>query len=203
MTIIALLVAVASLAPAVQQPPAPAPPLMQEPQTLLLWPNGAPGAQGNEDRDKPAITVYMPPNTTGPMTAVIVAILRRGTLATMPRWMRELAGLPTGRVLDALVVAPLSATFTLISLSTRLELIVLRLLSPMTVPIGARVLLKVPPTNPVTMTPREAQARYGYANPAQAHLDLRDKQARRVHGDRVAPSDEGLIESEPLLGSMA
>jgi acetyl esterase/lipase len=54
-----------------QQPPAP--PIMQEPQTLLLWPNGAPGAQGTEDRDKPAITVYMPPNTTGPMTAVIVA----------------------------------------------------------------------------------------------------------------------------------
>jgi acetyl esterase/lipase len=58
---------------AASQQPAPAPPIMQEPQTLLLWPNGAPGAQGTEDRDKPAITVYMPPNTTGPMTAVIVA----------------------------------------------------------------------------------------------------------------------------------
>jgi acetyl esterase/lipase len=54
------------------QPP-PAPPILQEPQTILLWPNGAPGAQGTEDRDKPAITVYMPPNTTGPLTAVIVA----------------------------------------------------------------------------------------------------------------------------------
>ena len=40
---------------------------------MLLWPNGAPGALGQEDRDKPAITVYMPPNTTGPMTAVIIA----------------------------------------------------------------------------------------------------------------------------------
>src|SRR5215831_4014168 len=48
----------------------PAPPLMQEPQTILLWPAGAPG---QEDADKPALTVYMPPNTTGPMTAVIVA----------------------------------------------------------------------------------------------------------------------------------
>jgi acetyl esterase/lipase len=57
-----------------QQPPtAPAPPILQEPQTILLWPNGAPGAQGTEDRDKPALTIYMPPNTTGPMTAVIVA----------------------------------------------------------------------------------------------------------------------------------
>src|SRR4030088_1189152 len=50
-----------------------APPILQEPQTLLLWPGGAPGALGQEDRDKPAITVYMPPNTTGPMTAVIIA----------------------------------------------------------------------------------------------------------------------------------
>jgi acetyl esterase/lipase len=54
------------------QPPA-APPLMQDPQTLLLWPAGAPGALGTTDADKPAITVYMPPNTTGPMTAVIIA----------------------------------------------------------------------------------------------------------------------------------
>jgi len=59
-------------ASAAAQPPA-APPLMQEPQTILLWPAGAPGAQGQDDRDKPSITVYMPPVTTGPMTAVIIA----------------------------------------------------------------------------------------------------------------------------------
>jgi acetyl esterase/lipase len=59
-------------ASAAAQPPA-APPLLQEPQTLLLWPAGAPGALGQDDRDKPAITVYMPPITTGPMTAVIIA----------------------------------------------------------------------------------------------------------------------------------
>jgi acetyl esterase/lipase len=54
-------------------PPQPTPPILQEPQTMLLWPGGAPGALGQDDSDKPAITVYMPPNTTGPMTAVIVA----------------------------------------------------------------------------------------------------------------------------------
>ena len=68
----ALIVAVAVLGPAVQQPP-PAPPILQEPQTIPLWQGRAPGARGDEDRDKPAITVYMPPNTTGPMTAVIIA----------------------------------------------------------------------------------------------------------------------------------
>jgi acetyl esterase/lipase len=56
---------------AAEQPPPPPPP--QEPQTILLWPAGAPGALGQDDRDKPAITVYMPPTTTGPMTGVIVA----------------------------------------------------------------------------------------------------------------------------------
>jgi acetyl esterase/lipase len=52
---------------------APAPPLVQEPQTILLWPDGAPGALGAEDRDKPALTIYMPPNTAGPLTAVVIA----------------------------------------------------------------------------------------------------------------------------------
>jgi len=67
---IVVLLAASRLAHA--QTPA-APPIVQEPQTILLWPGGAPGALGQEDRDKPALTIYMPPNTTGPMTAVIIA----------------------------------------------------------------------------------------------------------------------------------
>src|SRR5215470_9175244 len=60
-----------SLLAAAQAPAAP--PLIQDPQTILLWPSGAPGALGGDDADKPSLTIYMPPNTTGPMTAVIVA----------------------------------------------------------------------------------------------------------------------------------
>jgi acetyl esterase/lipase len=63
--------------PAAAQPPAtsspPPPPILQEPQTILLWQGRAPGALGDEDRDKPALTIYMPSNTTGPMTAVVIA----------------------------------------------------------------------------------------------------------------------------------
>jgi len=69
----ALIVAVLLVVARVGSAQTPAPPIMQEPQTILLWPSGAPGAQGAEDRDKPALTIYMPPNTTGPMTAVIIA----------------------------------------------------------------------------------------------------------------------------------
>jgi acetyl esterase/lipase len=50
------------------------PPILQDPQTWPLWePRDVPGTLGNTPEDNPTITVYMPPNTTGPMTAVIVA----------------------------------------------------------------------------------------------------------------------------------
>jgi uncharacterized protein (DUF2236 family) len=137
-----------------------------------------------------------------PGTRVITAFLRRGTLATMPRWMREMAGLSTSRLLDALVVPPLNAAFTVIAMSKRLQLILLRLLSPATLPIGARVLLSVPPKDPITTTPREAQRRYGYAAPSQAHFEFRERQAVRVFGEGIAPSDEGIVESQPILGKI-
>jgi acetyl esterase/lipase len=42
-------------------------------KTMLLWPAGAPGAQGDEDIDKPSLTVFLPvaPNPT--KTGVVVA----------------------------------------------------------------------------------------------------------------------------------
>ena len=48
-------------------------PIIQDPQTLPLWQGGAPGALGQADDDIPTLTIYMPPNTTGPMTAVVIA----------------------------------------------------------------------------------------------------------------------------------
>ncbi|WP_409426543.1 oxygenase MpaB family protein [Mycobacterium sp. SMC-11] len=145
------------------------------------------------------------PKLLWPGALVVTAFLRRGTLATMPRWMRKLGGLKatdTSRVLDALIVPPLSAAFTVLSLSPRVQLMLLRLISPMTLPIGTRVLRAIRPVNPITTTPREAQKRYGYAIPAQAHLEFRAKQSHRVFGEGLAPSDEGLIESQPILGSI-
>src|SRR4051812_38991409 len=49
------------------------PPLLQSPETILLWPAGAPGALGGDEADQPALAIYMPPDTTGPMTAVVIA----------------------------------------------------------------------------------------------------------------------------------
>lgn len=48
-------------------------PILQEPQTIPLWQGRAPGAVGDAAEDMPTLTIYMPPSTAGPMTAVIVA----------------------------------------------------------------------------------------------------------------------------------
>jgi acetyl esterase/lipase len=45
----------------------------QEPQTIPLWSGRAPGAVGDADVDTPTLTIYMPTNTAGPLTAVVIA----------------------------------------------------------------------------------------------------------------------------------
>lgn len=48
-------------------------PILQEPQTLPLWEKAPPGALGTAAEDVPTLTIYMPPSTAGPLTAVIIA----------------------------------------------------------------------------------------------------------------------------------
>ena len=42
------------------------------PKPELLWPAGAPGAQGTQDEDKPTLTPYLPPHGISTGTAVII-----------------------------------------------------------------------------------------------------------------------------------
>jgi len=43
-----------------------------EPETVLLWPNGAPDAKGDADNDKPSLTIYLPEKQDPVHAAVIV-----------------------------------------------------------------------------------------------------------------------------------
>jgi acetyl esterase/lipase len=44
----------------------------KEPEPMLLWPDGAPGAMGNEAIDKPSITLFKPPVDTANGAAVVI-----------------------------------------------------------------------------------------------------------------------------------
>jgi len=46
--------------------------LVAEPQTIPLWERGAPGALGNDDSDKPTLTIYLTLHPAESRTAVIV-----------------------------------------------------------------------------------------------------------------------------------
>jgi acetyl esterase/lipase len=71
----AVMGALATVAFAQQQPvsPAqvPAPPAGTT--TILLWPTGAPGAQGEEEIDKPTLTIFLPSGPNATKTGVVVA----------------------------------------------------------------------------------------------------------------------------------
>jgi acetyl esterase/lipase len=43
-----------------------------EPQRLLLWPDGAPGAKGDKPEDKPMLTVFLPDKAKANGTAVVI-----------------------------------------------------------------------------------------------------------------------------------
>lgn len=143
------------------------------------------------------------PRAARPLARLVSRVLRAGTIATMPHWMRHLSGIEQSRITDVLVRPVLWAAFRLVSLSPRAELRVLGVLSPMTLPVVAPVKLKVPPVRAEVVSPAQARQRYGLDRPAEAHLGLRATQARRVFADGVDPSDEGLLESEPILGALS
>ena len=47
-------------------------PSVVKPEIIRLWPDGAPGALGNEERDTPSLTVYLPEASQSNGTAVVV-----------------------------------------------------------------------------------------------------------------------------------
>lgn len=138
-----------------------------------------------------------------PADLVAAKAQRIATIATMPRWMRELAGIRQSALLDLLIVPVMKVAFAVVHLSPRLELRLLARLSPSTVPVVAPVKLGIPPCREEVLTPAEARARHGFASPAAAHPDLRARQAARVLDDGRTPSEQPLVESQEILGPLA
>lgn len=142
------------------------------------------------------------PRILTPMMWTINKTLRIATIATMPRWMRKMAGIRQSRVTDALVRPVMRISFMLAHANRHVELAILGLMSPSTRTVMAPIFFELPPERAQTLTPAEARARYGYDKPSEAHLEWRKRQQERLMAGETT-SDAGLVESEPLLGAMA
>lgn len=143
------------------------------------------------------------PRFAGPIGGLTSASLRAGTLSTMPLWMLEMGGLKQSRA-ERIAIRPiLRAAFAALYRNKAAYLAVVKTLSPMTAPIVAPVIYGVAPKSTITMTPYEAQDLYGYERPAKAHMELRAKQAERIFSKGQNPTDEGIIESQEILGDIS
>ncbi len=135
---------------------------------------------------------------------VAAQVLRRGTIATMPRWMRQLGGIRQSRLTDALVRPALRIAFKLGDSDPHVGLLLLGQLSPSTVAVAAPILLGIPPRNQRTFTPGEARERDGILTPSAEYARFRELvERRRAQGARteaelgVGPE---LEEAQLLLG---
>jgi len=88
-----------------------------------------------------------------PLALIISFVLRAATLATMPRWQLEMAGIRQPRFVGAVVRPIMRTTFWLTSRSVGFQLLALRFISPRTVPLVEPVLRK---TRPAHMTTRNS-----------------------------------------------
>lgn len=140
------------------------------------------------------------PKVLGPGSWVVTRILRAATIATLPQWIREAAGSHQPRIVDALVRPVMRIAFAVGNRSKRFKVEALSFLSPMTRDVAAPVIYGIPPTESIVRTPAEARELYGYDPPAEAHLELRERQRARVFGEGLPPSDEGIRASEAVLG---
>ncbi|MFC7505335.1 hypothetical protein [Nocardioides sp. GCM10030258] len=116
--------------------------------------------------------------------------------------MRRLADIRQSRATDVAVTVILRVMMAVLHRSRPVQRFILGILAPRTLPIVEPHWRGIPPVNPVVLTPAEARERYGYLRPAEAHLELRARQHARVFDEHQAPSDEGLIESQPMLGAL-
>lgn len=117
-----------------------------------------------------------------PLVWMVNTVIREGTIATMPRWMRTMGGLRQSRLTGAVVRPILQIAYGAVHRSLQLKLTMLRTIAPSTVAVMEPMWRGIPPVDAEVRTPAEARHRYGYDAPAQAHLDLRARQRAHVLG---------------------
>ena len=123
------------------------------------------------------------PAWSRPLQLPLARLFRTATISTYPRYMRSMFGLRQSAAEDLAARVVLRVAFAAMVRNPALYARLAEILVPTTTPIVAPALLGITPTSPETTTPREAQARYGFDVPAEAHQGMRAPSA----GPRVRP----------------
>jgi uncharacterized protein (DUF2236 family) len=122
---------------------------------------------------------------------IVSYLLRLATLATLPRWQRNLANLRLPRLIAPIVRLGGRIAFRSIATFTtkRFQLRLLSWISPATAPIVSHVLLRTPVQNPVVLTPLEAFRRYDTDTPSEQYqrIKMSDEQAAMIVYPQSAP----------------
>jgi uncharacterized protein (DUF2236 family) len=122
--------------------------------------------------------VVFPPMPTWfkPGAWTLARLLRMAIVATLPRWQRDLANIHQSRLLDALIRPLMRLGFRGVASNPRIELLMLSLISPATVPIAGPMILGIKPLREETLTPAEAFQRHNVPTPAQLYKQLKADQ---------------------------
>jgi uncharacterized protein (DUF2236 family) len=119
-----------------------------------------------------------PPGIARPARWISNRVLRAATIATMPRWQRRLGGLRQSRLVDATVRPLMRLVFAVVAVSTTLQLVLLRFVSPGTRSVVEPVLRGVPPVRQETLSPAEAFERHETPTPRELYGRLQTEPAR-------------------------
>jgi len=116
-------------------------------------------------------------STLRPVFKSLAHMMRAATIATMPLYMRELAGIYQSPAVDFAIVAPMRAAMRILA-TGKGTLALVDLITPLTRPIIEPKVRGIKPRNPITLTPTEARAQYGTLTPREIHQ-------RILHGEKA------------------
>ncbi|HWI06823.1 MAG TPA: oxygenase MpaB family protein [Solirubrobacteraceae bacterium] len=132
------------------------------------------------------------PRILRPGAWVATRFLRAATVATLPRWQRDLANLRQPRAVAVLIRPVMRWAFRAVAASARLQVLALSAISPSTVPIAGPALLGLPPEHAETVTPAEAFSRHGVPTPAELYAELGPGPAAAIAYPPSAPAPRAM-----------
>lgn len=122
-------------------------------------------------------SALLPDSAPWPLVQASRLIFRKATIASLPHWMRKMAGVRQSPVTDVVVTVLMRLAMRLAAGSIALQRMLIRMSSPLTAPIADPILCRIPATNPVTWTPEQAREHYGMRSPGAQYAEIQAARA--------------------------